>query len=150
MTSRPTAGSRRRVMVAALAVVTVAAGLIVHRFVGGVLGDVAGDALYAVLIYLLAAFVLSRSPGLRPALIAVAFCTAVELLQVTGLPQAWAAAFPLSALVFGTGFDPRDIVVYALAAAAAAVTDVLLVRRCRPASASAHATGRPPEGERPV
>ncbi|MDQ0648900.1 hypothetical protein QFZ53_003096 [Microbacterium natoriense] len=149
MTSPPTVVTRRRTVLAGLAVLVVATGLLVHRFVGGQLGDIAGDALYAVLIYLIAAFALPRSPGMRPALIALVFCTGVELLQLTGLPQVWAAAFPPSALVLGSGFDPRDLVVYALAVIVAAAADALLAKTSR-STPVGHATGRPPEGERPV
>lgn len=150
MRSSPAAGTlRRRIVLACLAVVTLGSGLLVHRIVGGPIGDVVGDALYAVLIYLLAAFALPRAPAARPALIALAFCSAIELFQLTGLPQTWASAFPPSALVFGSGFDVRDIIVYALAISAVAVADALLAKTPHRTPAG-HATGRPPEGERPV
>jgi hypothetical protein len=47
----------------------------------------------------------------------------------------------------------RDIVVYAAAAAAASLADVVLTRALAPALNGAgpgNTTGRPPEGERPV
>lgn len=67
--------------------VTVAAGLVVHLALPGSIGtDIAGDALYAVLIYLL---VVVLAPRLRPtsvAVIAGTVCVAIELFQLTGLP----------------------------------------------------------------
>jgi len=143
------AAARRRFVLAGLAVPVVGSGLLVHSMIDGPIGDVAGDALYAVLIYLLAAFALPRSGALRPALIAFVFCAGVELLQLTGLPRAWASAFPPSALMFGSGFDVRDVVVYAIAVIAAAVADAALARAAGRVSPE-NATGRPPEGERPV
>lgn len=122
---------RRRAVLVVLAALTIGAGLLVHWAVAGPIGDVAGDALYAVLIYLLAAFAMPRSGALRPALIAVVCCTGIELLQLTGLPRDWAAVFPPSALVFGSGFDLRDLVVYACAVAAAATADAALTRAFR-------------------
>jgi hypothetical protein len=140
---------RRRLVLAVLAAATVGLGLLVHRSVSGPVGDVVGDALYAVLIYLLAAFVAPRARPLRPALIAFTICAGIELLQVTGLPRLWAAEFPPIGLVLGAGFDPRDLVVYAVAVIAAAVVDETIARR-RGSRAPGNATGRPPEGERPV
>ncbi|QYM63218.1 DUF2809 domain-containing protein [Microbacterium sp. Se5.02b] len=81
--------ARRRIVLLVLAAVTVAAGLIVHRTVTGVPGDIAGDALYAVLISLLVALVAPRAHPAAVAVIAFAVCAAVELLQLTGLPASW-------------------------------------------------------------
>lgn len=123
--------ARRRIVLAALALATVGIGLAVHGLLDGTIGDVAGDALYAVLVYLLAALLLPRARRLWPALVAVAVCTGVELLQLTGLPHAWASAFPPIGLVLGSGFDPRDLAVYAIAAVAASVVDTALSAAAR-------------------
>ncbi len=115
---------RRRLIAAGLTVATVAAGLAV-RFAlrRGAASDVAGDGLYAILIYLI---VVVLAPRARPAVAAVVaglLCVGIELFQLTGLPVAWAATFPPIALVLGTGFDARDIVVYLVAVAGAAFMD---------------------------
>ncbi|KJQ55978.1 ribosomal maturation YjgA family protein [Microbacterium sp. SA39] len=150
MTTDPAAAStRRRVAIALLAAATVGLGLLVHRGVDGAVGDIAGDALYAVLIYLLLALVVPRAPRAAVAALAFVICGGIELLQLTGLPREWAAVFPPIELVLGSGFDPRDIVVYAVAVAAASFIDITVSRRGA-RSASGNATGRPPEGERPV
>lgn len=145
----PSPRLHRRVALAALAAVTVGTGLVVHRSVGGAVGDIAGDALYALLVYLLAALVAPRARRQVIAVIAFAVCTAVELLQLTALPREWAAIFPPIELVLGSGFDARDVVVYAAAVAAASVVDIAVTRAFL-VTASGNATGRPPEGERPV
>ena len=119
-----TAAGRRRLISAGLAVATVLAGLAV-RFAlrRGVASDVAGDALYALLSYLIVVVV---APRARPTVVATSagsLCVAIELFQLTGLPAAWAVTFPPIALVLGTGFDARDIVVYLVAVTGAAFVD---------------------------
>lgn len=148
-TGAATKTSRRRITLALLAVVTVGIGLLVHRSVGGATGDIAGDALYAVLIYLLAAFVVPRWSGPAVAAVAFAVCAGVELLQLTDLPREWASAFPPIRLVLGSGFDMRDLAVYAGAVVVAALVDIALTRALAD-TPPGNATGRPPEGERPV
>ncbi|MFT4295375.1 MAG: DUF2809 domain-containing protein [Micropruina sp.] len=115
---------RRRLIAAGLAVVTVLAGLAV-RFAlpSGEASDVAGDALYAVLIYLAVVFLVPRVRPAAVAAIAGSLCVAIELFQLTGLPHAWASGFPPIALVLGTGFDVRDIVVYVVAVAVVGLID---------------------------
>lgn len=141
--------SRRRVTLAVLAVATVGIGLVVHSRASGAVGDITGDALYAVLVYVLVAFVYPRWSRLPVAIVAFAFCAGIELLQLSGLPREWATAFPPIRFVLGTGFDVRDIAVYAGAAAAAALVDVVITRALA-GTRPRNATGRSPEGERPV
>lgn len=150
MSDSPTVNStRRRITLAVVAAVTVGIGLVVHLGVSGMIGDIVGDALYAVLIYLLVAFLAPRRPRPAIAVVAFVFCAAVELLQLTGLPREWATLFPPIRLVLGSGFDVRDLAVYAGAVAVAALVDVV-VTRASAGSGPTNATGRPPEGERPV
>ena len=145
----PATRARRRIALAVLAATTIGLGLFIHRSVGGTVGDISGDALYAVLIYLLTALVAPRAPRPLVAAFAFAVCTAVELLQLTALPREAASMFPPIELVLGSGFDARDIVVYAAAVAAASVIDIAITR-IRVGTASENDEGRPPEGERPV
>lgn len=145
----PVRAARRRVILAVVAAVTVTLGLLIHQAAQGTIGDVAGDALYAVLIYVLAAFVVPHARPWRLALTAFAICAGIELFQLTGLPRAWAAEFPPIGLVLGSGFDARDIVVYAVAAVAASVIDAQAARMLS-ARSPGNAAGRPPEGERPA
>lgn len=102
-----------------------------HRLTHGAGSDIAGDALYAALIYFLLAFALPRSPRALVAAGAIVFCTAIELFQLTGIPLTLAQSVPASALVFGSGFDQRDLLVYPLGALAAAVCDVVVSRAAR-------------------
>ncbi|MFT4215720.1 MAG: DUF2809 domain-containing protein [Micropruina sp.] len=119
-----TTPGRRRLFAAGGAAATVLAGLTTH-FVRphGTSSDIAGDALYAVLIYTLVVFALPRTPPAVAAVIAGSACVAIELFQLTGLPRLWAATFSPIALVLGTGFDVRDLVVYVVAVAVAGLID---------------------------
>lgn len=114
-----------------MAVAVLVAGLLVHRFGSGEIGDIAGDALYAVLVYLLFAMLLARSSRTLPAALAIIFCTVIEFLQLTDLPRTWALAFPPSALVLGSSFAQRDLLVYPASVLLALIVDAALSRGTR-------------------
>ncbi|WP_313821648.1 DUF2809 domain-containing protein [Citricoccus sp.] len=86
----------------------------------------AGDALYAVLIYLLIALLLPTRPRVLVAGLALAGCLAVELLQLTGLSADLGAWWPPLRLVLGTTFGFADLVAYAGGVAVAYAADRLL------------------------
>ncbi len=89
--------------------------------------DKLGDALYAALV-VVGVWVLVPTAPLRVLAVAgLGWCWAVELLQLTPVPAAAAAAFPPARLVLGAGFDPLDLVAYAAGVGAA----VLGVARSR-------------------
>lgn len=128
------AGNRRRrgwLLVAAALTVTV--GLATHFLGGDPLADFAGDALYAVLVYLVLAFVFPRTSVLVVGLITLGICTLIELFQLTGLPAVWAESLWPIRLVLGAGFDPLDLVAYAVGAALATGGDLALIRRTQAA-----------------
>jgi hypothetical protein len=103
----------------------IAAGLGIHLLVPDTAAtDVAGDLLYALLIYVI---LVAAWPRLHPAAVgalALLGCGGVELFQLTGLPVAWAAGAPPLVLVLGTVFDPRDLAVYAVAVVGATLVDL--------------------------
>ncbi|WP_308222497.1 DUF2809 domain-containing protein [Kitasatospora sp. A2-31] len=116
------------------AVVTVAAGLGVRSVAGGEVAKVAGDALYTVLVY---ALVLLAVPRLRPlpaALAAAGLSWAVELFQLTGVPDELGRSSALARLVLGSTFNPPDLFWYPVGAAAAALLHAAAARpwRSRP------------------
>ncbi|GAA1825751.1 DUF2809 domain-containing protein [Agromyces salentinus] len=105
-----------RARCAIAAVIVLLAGLGLQLLDRTVAIDLAGSALYACLVGLLVAIV---RPGLSSAVIAVtgfAVSAAVELLQLTGLPGLLVDAVPPLRLVFGSSFDPLDLVGYAIGA----------------------------------
>lgn len=120
--------SRRLVAVVAL-VAVIAAGLAVHALLPDTaLTDIAGDALYAAAAY---SGVVLLAPRLRPwvvASIAGAWCVAVELFQLTGIPLAVGAGFPPAMLLLGTVFDARDLVIYVATVVVAALIDTAASR----------------------
>lgn len=91
--------------------------------------DKLGDLLYAALatfgVWLLA----PRAPAVVLGGVAAAWCLAVELLQLTGLPAAAAEVTPLARLVLGRGFDAFDLPAYALGVLVALVVVVVTRRR---------------------
>ncbi len=97
--------------------VVVAVGLASRRFPLGVaLWDKSlGDALYAVMIYLLVAAARPRSTPARLGVAALALSVAIELFQLTGIP----AGLPRGLrFVLGTTFAWHDMACYAVGVAA--------------------------------
>ena len=119
--------TRRRWIAAGLLAGVIIAGLAVHAWMpdGGV-SDVTGDGLYAAAVYLTVVLIAPRLSPLAVGGIALAWCVAVELFQLTGLPLQWGAAFPPVMLLLGTVFDPRDLLVYALTAVAVCAVDAIV------------------------
>ena len=112
---------RQRLVVGALVVLVL--GLALRFGWSGPVADLSGGVLYAVLVHLLLCWAV---PAARPALVAAAaagWCGAVELFQLSGWPAAWAAEFPPSALVLGTGFAAWDLVSAAVGVGAAWIVD---------------------------
>lgn len=120
---------RRRLLVSA--VLVVGAGLVTHISGTGPIADFAGDALYAVMIYLVIAIAFPRAAFWLVVATALALCTLIECFQLTGLPGLWAESFWPVRLVLGVGFDARDLVAYAGGAGAATLVDVMVSRNRR-------------------
>jgi hypothetical protein len=126
------AGSRRRRSRLLVAVaLTVTVGLTTHFLGSGPVADLAGDALYAVLVYLVIAFVFPRASLLLVGLSALGICALIELFQLTGLPAVWAEGFWPIRLVLGAGFDARDLIAYAVGTGLATVSDLALTHHAR-------------------
>jgi hypothetical protein len=122
----------RRLLAALAAVAIVTAGLVVHGLLpDSAATDIAGDALYAVLIYVLVVVLVPRVSATVVAVIAGGWCIAVELLQLSDLPARAAEAFPPAVLVLGTVFDARDLLVYVVSVVIAGALDAAWRRRSR-------------------
>lgn len=122
--------ARRRLAAAAAVLCLVLAGLAVHLLLpDSAFSDIAGDALYAGAVYAGLVLVAARWHPLVVGAVALAWCVGVELLQLTGMPERIGGVFPPVMLVLGTVFDARDLVVYAVAVAAATILDLALGRR---------------------
>lgn len=122
--------ARRRLIAFAALIVVVGAGLFVAKVLpSSTSTDIAGDALYSVAVYTGLVGLLPRARRLILAIAAIGWCVLVELLQLTGLPVALAERIPSIALVLGTGFDARDLVVYASAVLVAVSVDAAVRSR---------------------
>ncbi|MFC5663720.1 DUF2809 domain-containing protein [Kitasatospora misakiensis] len=120
---------------AVAAVLTVGAGLGVRTVAGGEAAKYAGDALYTVLLYALAVLL---APRLRPpvaAAWAAGLSWAVELFQLTGVPDDLARRSVLARLVLGSTFNAPDLLWYLVGAGLAALVHAVV-------RASTRAVGR--------
>lgn len=139
--------ARTRLVVAAVAVGVVGAGLGIRVVAGGDVAKYGGVGLYAVLVYVLVVLV---APRVRPVVAgcgALAFCCAVELLQLTGVTAGPAERSVVVRLVFGSTFNAPDLLWYAIGAAGAAaahrrLTGRRAVREPRPDTPRAVVGGR--------
>jgi hypothetical protein len=121
----------RRAALAAVSGATVALGLAVHFRGGSAAADPAADALYAVLIYLFVALLRPRTHSVIVAAIALGFCVAIELFQLTGVPVMLSDITPLARLVFGTTFVPVDLLSYTAGVVVIASIDQAFRRNLR-------------------
>ena len=119
--------SRLRFRYFLLASATVAAGLMVHLHGDALpssIRDVAGDALWAALIFWLASFAAPMAYRAWRVLAAAIVCLGVELSQL--LRYEWLEALRHTRyghLVLGSDFDARDLFAYSAGIAAAALLD---------------------------
>lgn len=120
---------RIRVRRAGWLLLVVAAGLISRRYPIGLplYDENLGDALYAAAVYLTLGLVWPRWPVARLALVALAACVAVELLQLTGIPARYASLSPVRWLL-GTHFAWVDLVCYVVGVSGVAAIDWPMVK----------------------
>jgi hypothetical protein len=123
---------RLRLNYAALAIATIGVGLLVH-FHGGaipaVARDMLGDALWAMMITWWLGALAPGAPAMTRAMSAYGVCAAVEVSQAFHTPALDAIrATTVGHLVLGSGFDPRDLLAYAIGVAGAALIERLVGR----------------------
>ena len=99
--------------------------------------DVLGSIVYIVFIACLLRAVWPALGAVGSAATAFGFATALELLQLTELPQLVVDAFPPSRLLLGSAFDPIDVFAYAGGAVLAIVVQTVLIGAERVAAAPA-------------
>lgn len=86
-----------------------AVGLAVHSTASGAVGQVAGGALYAVLLYALVLVAAPRTQVVAAAAGSLALCWLVELAQLTPYPAELSARSTLARLVLGSTFSAPDL-----------------------------------------
>jgi Protein of unknown function (DUF2809) len=118
---------RARLSYLALALATIALGLLVHlrgSALPAAARDVLGDALWAVMIVWLVSVVAPSARLVTRGAVALALCWAVELSQRLHAPSLDALrATTAGHLVLGSGFDPRDLAAYVVGVLAAVVIE---------------------------
>jgi hypothetical protein len=128
-------GVRARAGYLALALATIAIGLVIHRArspLGSVARDIIGDMLWAMMMVWWIS-VLAPSAALRArAATALCICWAVELSQLLHTPALDAfRGTTVGHLVLGSGFDRRDLLAYTLGVLSAAALDRMATQRRR-------------------
>ena len=127
----PMPATRTRYLAAAVG--TIALGLAVHQFgtgLGPSARDVAGDALWAIMMtWWVSALYPNARLWLRGGS-ALAICFAVETSQLYHTPalDAMRGTF-IGNLTLGSGFDPRDFLSYTLGVLVAALLEWTVTRR---------------------
>ena len=133
---------RKRSHLVLLAALTIALGLASRRFPAlfpSMLGKYPGDALYAVLVYWLVAFARPGTSPPRCAVVATAFCFAIEFLQLWQQPLLKAVrSTTLGHLVLGSSFGALDLVAYVAGTAAACAVEVVVQRTRRDSRRGSH------------
>ena len=117
---------RRRLRLAALAT-TIIFGLVVHCVALGLnplVRDMAGDALWAMMIFYVLGALLPRARLRMRTASALAICFGVEASQLYHSPRLDALRATLPGhLILGSGFEPRDFLSYSLGVVAAVVLE---------------------------
>ena len=139
--------SARRARFVALAMATIAVGLVVH-LAGGALGaaarDVLGDALWGAMIAWWIGALAPQAPRATRGVVAYATCVAVECSQLYHTPALDAVrATRVGHLVLGSGFDPRDLAAYALGVAVAMWLEQRLIPAARAPDATRSSSASP-------
>lgn len=124
---------RNRWLCAILAGVVIVLGLVSRSDSSpfpAVLGKYPGDALWALMVFVMFAAVWTGSSTSRVALAALGFSCLVEFAQLYHAPWIDAVrATTLGGLVLGSQFNPLDFAAYAAGVAIGAGVDALLHRR---------------------
>ncbi|MHA7135452.1 DUF2809 domain-containing protein [Oerskovia turbata] len=91
-------------------------------------GDVVGDLLYAVAVYVALVLVAPRTRPWAAGAVTLGWCWLVETLQATPVVGAALDVAPAAAWVLGSTFNPRDLLLYLLGTLLATTLDLLVVR----------------------
>jgi hypothetical protein len=144
---------RTRTSYIAAALVTITAGLLVHlrgEALAPAARDVIGDALWAAMIAWWVGALVPSARLLRRSAAAYAICVVVEVSQLYHTPWLDALrATTMGHLVLGSGFDPRDLLAYALGVAGAVFLEAAVLARGRRSREAIYSTRRVGGGSRP-
>lgn len=125
---------RNRLFYGVLIVLTIALGLfsrkIAYPYLPDLINDYLGDALWAVMIFLIFRFTFFNKDTRYIAIISLAFCFLIETSQLYHAPWIDAIrATTLGGLVLGSGFLWSDLFAYYIGVHAAATFELYILRR---------------------
>lgn len=92
------------------------------------LADPTSDAFSAALVVVLVLVVRPRTRPVTAAAVGFGLCAALELLLLTGVPQALGDRWPAAAALLGSSFAALDLLWYAAGAALGAAVGALVLR----------------------
>jgi hypothetical protein len=121
---------KRRIVYLLLAILTMLVGLASRRFrqhLPTFIGEYSGDVLWALMLFLVASFVLAGRPLFQRCIISLVLAFAVEVSQLYHAP--WIDGIrstTLGGLVLGFGFLWSDLVCYMVGVAAGVFADRFL------------------------
>jgi hypothetical protein len=134
---------RTRLLALVAAGAFLAVALAIRQFTGdghggGLWAQASGTALYASMVYCGVLLLRPHTAALSTGLVAIAFCWAVEVSQLTGVPAALSARSLVARLVLGIQFDWADLWWYPVGIIPLVLIDRswLQARRRQPAVAS--------------
>ena len=119
----------RRLALALAAVVVIGAGMIIAINGQDLGADLAGDSLYAALVYLTLGVAFPGARRMRLTAAATLLCWLLELTQLTGVLAALATELPAIRYLLGTTFSALDLVGYVAGALTAGWLDRVLSSR---------------------
>jgi len=108
----------------------------------GALRQYSGTALYASMIYAGVFLIRPRTTPLVAGAAAIAWCWAVELAQLTGVPAELSARSLLARYVFGVKFDPVDLAWYPAGVVPLVLAHLLWLRKFHGPTWADSAAGR--------
>lgn len=123
--------SARRHTLIYLCLIVIALGVIsrILRFENAFFDKYLGDALYAILFYLLISMLVSELRAIKKATIVFILMVAIELFQLTQIPMALSqnenVLARIAAMFLGTVFSWLDIVAYFVGIVIAASVDMM-------------------------
>ncbi len=122
--------TRIRTLTAIAAILTIAAGLAVRKWLPwGFWSKYSGVALWSMLVYVLVVFVRPRINVIRAAVITLFISWAVEFLQLTPVSGWLSSQHPVLRLIFGEHFSFSDLPAYAVGVLVASIVQVAIVSR---------------------
>ncbi|MEU0561220.1 DUF2809 domain-containing protein [Dactylosporangium sp. NPDC006015] len=120
---------RSRLLALAGVAAALAVAFAIRAVDDGALRQYSGTALYASMIYAGVFVLRPRTTPLVAGAVAIAWCWAVELAQLTGVPAELSARSLLARYALGVKFDPADLAWYPVGVVPLVVAHLLFQRR---------------------